>query len=79
MGAGMFVRADEIAEDLDVSRSGAYRLIKQMNDELQSKGYMTIPGRVSRLYYEERFYGLAPGRSEDDRDVQRDARDGGCR
>lgn len=79
MGAGMFVRADEIAEDLDVSRSGAYRLIKQMNDELQSKGYMTIPGRVSRRYYEERFYGLNPGRSEDDRDDQRHPCDGGCR
>ena len=79
MGAGMFVRADEIAEDLDVSRSGAYRLIKQMNDELQSKGYMTIPGRVSRRYYEERLYGLEPRRSNDEKESKRRLREERCR
>jgi predicted transcriptional regulator len=55
----MFVRADEIAQDLDVSRPTAYRLIKEMNAELKAKGYMTIAGRVSRQFYVERFYGIA--------------------
>ena len=54
----MFVRVDEIAKALDVSRPTAYRLIKEMNDELQVKGFMTVAGRVSRKYYEERFYGI---------------------
>ena len=26
--------------------------------ELADKGYMVIPGRVSRKYFEERFYGV---------------------
>jgi DNA-binding MurR/RpiR family transcriptional regulator len=55
----MFVRADEIAEALDVSRPTAYRLIKEMNSELKAKGFMTIAGRVSRQFFEERFYGIS--------------------
>jgi Mn-dependent DtxR family transcriptional regulator len=55
----MFVRADDIAEDLDVSRPYAYKLIRELNAELQAKGYMTVAGRVSRQFYEEKFYGIA--------------------
>lgn len=33
-----FIRADEVAEELDVSKSYAYKVIKQLNDELSAKG-----------------------------------------
>lgn len=39
----------------------AYKLIRQMNEELEAKGFITIAGRVSRKYYEEKFYGMAQG------------------
>jgi len=55
----MFVRADEIAKDLEVSRTQAYRIIREMNAELREKGFMTVSGRVSRQFYEERFYGIS--------------------
>jgi hypothetical protein len=32
--------------------------MKEMNDELTAKGYLTISGRVPRMYYYERFVGL---------------------
>jgi hypothetical protein len=54
----MFVRADDIAQDLDVSVPYAYKLIRAMNAELKAKGYMTVAGRVSRQFYEEKFYGI---------------------
>jgi hypothetical protein len=54
----MFVRADDIAQDLDVSVAHAYRLIREMNAELKAKGFMTVAGRVSRQFYEEKFYGI---------------------
>ena len=54
----IFVTADTVAEDLGVSKSFAYKLMKKMNDELKEKGYLTIAGKVSRKYYIERFYGL---------------------
>jgi hypothetical protein len=54
----MFVRANDIAQDLDVSIPFAYKLIREMNAELKTKGFMTVAGRVSRQFYEEKFYGV---------------------
>ena len=53
-----FMRAEEVARELEVSRSYAYRLIRQLNAELREKGYMTIAGRVNRQYFRERLYGM---------------------
>jgi len=58
MENAMFVDATTIGQDFGVSRSKAYEIIKNMNEELKSMGYLTIPGRVSRQYYKERVYGL---------------------
>lgn len=54
----IFVRVDTIMEDLQISKPLAYKLMKEMNDELRAKGFMVISGRVPRQYYLERFYGL---------------------
>lgn len=52
-----FIRADEVAQELDVSKPRAYKLIRQLNDELKAKGYITIAGRVNRQFFNERLYG----------------------
>lgn len=52
----MFIFASEVSETLEISRTSAYRIIKQLNTELSEKGYMTIEGRTSRRYFDERFY-----------------------
>ncbi len=52
-----FVSAEEVAEDFGVSKTKAYCMIRQLNEELEEKGYLTVPGRVSRKYYLERTYG----------------------
>ena len=54
--ANQFMRADEVAKELEVSKSYAYRLIQQLNAELRAKGYITIAGRVNRQYFRERLY-----------------------
>ena len=54
-----FIRAEEVAQELEVSRSYAYRLIRQLNAELREKGYMTIAARVNRKYFRERLYGIS--------------------
>ena len=55
----LFVTAGEVAQDLGVSKPFAYKLVRQMNEELEAKGFITIAGRVSRKFYEEKFYGMA--------------------
>lgn len=58
MSKELFVRAEEVAGALGISKPYAYKLVRKMNEELKQKGFLTIPGRVSRRYFEEKFYGL---------------------
>lgn len=51
--------AADIAGMLDISVASAYRIIKKLNKELDSKGYLTLPGKVSVVYFHEKFYGMA--------------------
>lgn len=53
-----FITVAEIENVLDVSESKAYRIVRTLNVELKQKGFMVIPGRVSRQYFNERFYGI---------------------
>ena len=53
-----FICAEEVAQELSVSKPYAYKLLRDMNDELKRKGYLVIPGRVSRKYFDEKFYGM---------------------
>ena len=57
MAGQIFMRVDEVAEELGVSVPYAYKLIRQLNEELKAKGFLTIAGRVNRQYFNERFYG----------------------
>ena len=45
-----FLRAEEVAQELSVSKPYAYKLIRQLNEELKSKGFLTISGRINREY-----------------------------
>lgn len=49
----------DVKETLGVSESKAYKIIRQLNNEMKEKGFYTISGRVSRKYFEEVFYGIA--------------------
>lgn len=53
------INVHEVMELLQVSESKAYNVIKQLNTELKEKGYITIAGKVSRKYFNEKFYGYA--------------------
>jgi len=53
----VFIKAEEIAKELGISKPYAYKLIQKMNTELKAKGYITISGRISRQYFNEKLYG----------------------
>lgn len=52
-----FIRADDVAQELSVSKPYAYTLIRKLNVELKAQGFITIAGRVNRQYFYERLYG----------------------
>ena len=56
-----FIRVDEVAQELSVSKPYACKLIKKLNDELKEQGFITIAGRVNRQYFQERLYGTGKG------------------
>ena len=51
----MFIKADEIRQLLGISRSKAYQIIRVLNAELKSQGYMVLNGKVNRNYFMKKF------------------------
>ena len=49
-----FMRVEDVASELNVSKSYAYKIVQKLNKELEAKGYITISGRVNRQYFLER-------------------------
>ncbi len=51
-----YVKVREVMQLCEVSESRAYRIMQQLNKELEAKGFVTTSGRVSRKYLMERLY-----------------------
>jgi transposase len=49
--------ATDVAAELGVSKGHAYKLLRQLNEELKAAGYITVSGKVPRAYWEKKFYG----------------------
>ena len=61
-----FMRVNDVARELDVSNSYAYKVIKNLNKDLKNMGYSTICGRVSRQYFLEKMcYGTKKTKGSD--------------
>ena len=45
-----FMTVDDVAEELSVSKSKAYKIVRQLNKELEEKGIITVAGRVCTCY-----------------------------
>mgnify|MGYP001010099294 CR=1 FL=1 len=56
MAKKMFLRVEEVAEEMGVSISYAYKLIRKLNKELKATGCITIAGRIDRKFFHENFY-----------------------
>lgn len=54
-----FLEVGDVMQILGISRSAAYKLMRQINSELEKKGYIVIRGKVSRKYFEDRIYGMS--------------------
>lgn len=49
--------ADEVAQELNCSKSHAYKLVKAMNKELSAQGYITMAGRIPKAFWAKKMYG----------------------
>ena len=53
-----FVNVRDVMEVCDVSESKAYSILRTLNSELSERGFITIPGRVPKAFFEEKVYGV---------------------
>ncbi|MCI9539058.1 MAG: helix-turn-helix domain-containing protein [Eubacterium sp.] len=67
----IMMTAKEVSETLGVKQSKAYSIIRELNQELCKKGYLTVAGKISRIYFHERIYGAAVGEKKEDGQVER--------
>ena len=56
-----FVTANEVAEIMGISRSKAYQIVREMNKELKSMGYITVAGKCPVQFFKQKFFGLEIG------------------
>ena len=48
-----FMHVDEVAAELGVSKSYAYKVVQKLNKQLKDMGYLTIAGRINKKYFEK--------------------------
>ena len=53
-----YITATEVAEVLGISIGKAYKIIRQLNNELKKEGYITVAGKCSLQYFKEKVYGF---------------------
>ena len=49
--------AEDIAKELNCSKSHAYKIVKELNKELAGQGYITMAGRIPRPFWAKKMYG----------------------
>jgi Mn-dependent DtxR family transcriptional regulator len=54
MASNTFMRVEDVAQELGVSKSYAYKLVRKLNAELKDMGYLTVAGRISKKYFLEK-------------------------
>lgn len=56
MAEKIYMRVQEVADELGISPSSAYKTIRALNRELEAMGYIVIEGRVDRKYFHDKLY-----------------------
>lgn len=51
-----YLTVTDVKHILGISASKAYVIIRQLNDQLKSKGYIVIAGRIPKKYFFEKYY-----------------------
>lgn len=51
-----FIGVKEVMQITGTSESKSYGIIKELNNELKSRGFIVVPGKVSRRFFFEKCY-----------------------
>ena len=54
-----FYTVKDVMKILQIKESKAYKIIRELNSELEQKGYIVVAGKVSKRYFNEKVYLIA--------------------
>lgn len=61
MNNNYMVTAQDVVDILGVSKGHAYKIIRQLNRELEDSGYIVVSGKLPKAYWDKKFYGYQRG------------------
>jgi excisionase family DNA binding protein len=50
-----FMTVEEVAQELGVSKSYAYKIVRELNAEMQKLGYITVSGRINTNFFRKKL------------------------
>lgn len=53
----IYYTAAEVSQMLGISRAKAYKILQQMNSDLEKRGYLIVRGKIPVAYFREKWYG----------------------
>lgn len=56
MKTNYMMTAEDVAEQLGISKGHAYKIVKQLNQELEKNGFIVVSGKVPKAFWEKKFY-----------------------
>lgn len=56
MKSDYMMTANDVAQALGISKGHAYKIVRELNDELASKGFIVVAGKVPRAFWNKKFY-----------------------
>lgn len=57
MNRNYMMTAQDVVGLLGVSKGHAYKMIRQLNKELEDMGYIVVSGKIPKAYWDRKFYG----------------------
>lgn len=57
MKSNYMMDAEDVANELGISKGHAYKVIHLLNGELEKSGFIIVAGKVPRAFWEKKFYG----------------------
>ena len=57
MKTNYMMTAEDVATELGISKGHAYKLIRQLNEELENSGFIVVAGKVPVAFWEQKIFG----------------------
>lgn len=58
MRSDYMMTASDVAQALGISKGHAYKIVRELNDELEAKGFIVVAGKIPRAFWDKKFYNV---------------------